>query len=101
MTEAWVTIAGLAVGTAAIKAFGPVTAGGRELSPRAAGVIALVAPALLAALVVTQVFADGSKWAVEESAAGVAVAGVVVWRGGSVIACVVVAAAVTAGLRAL
>jgi len=53
MTEAWITIAGLAVGTVAIKAFGPVTAGGRTLPPRAAAVIALVAPALLAALVAT------------------------------------------------
>jgi len=53
VTDAWITIAGLAVGTVAIKAFGPVTAGGRNLPPRAAAVIALVAPALLAALVVT------------------------------------------------
>jgi hypothetical protein len=53
MTDAWVTIAGLTLGTIAIKAVGPVTSGGRDLPERAVAVIALLAPALLAALVVT------------------------------------------------
>jgi len=76
MTEAWITIAGLAVGTVAIKAFGPVTAGGRKLPPRAAAVIALVAPALLAALVVTLTFgADRSGIAVDARAIGLLAAG--------------------------
>jgi len=40
--------------TAAIKAFGPLAFGGRELSTLLARVIPLLAPALLAALVVTE-----------------------------------------------
>jgi len=54
MTEVWITIAVLAVITFAFKATGPLAVGGRELSPRTAGVIALAAPALLAGLVVYQ-----------------------------------------------
>jgi branched-subunit amino acid transport protein len=99
--EQWALIAGCAVVTAIIKAAGPVAFGGRELPPRMAGVIALMAPALLVALVVTQALADGRQLAVGADTAGVALAGVVVWRGGSIIAAVAVAVVVTAGLRAL
>ena len=94
-------IAGLAVVTAAIKAAGPIVLGGRELPPRFLGVISLLAPALLAALVVTATLADGTELAVGEHTAGVAAGGVVAWRTGSIIGCVVVAAAVTAGVRAM
>ena len=94
-------IAGLALVTAAIKAAGPIVLGGRELPPRFLGVISLLAPALLAALVVTATLADGKELAVGEHTAGVAAGGVVAWRTGSIIGCVLVAAAVTAGLRAM
>ena len=101
MSTPMLVILSLTAITFAIKAAGPVALGGRELPRWFTGVVTLLAPALLAALVVTQALADGSRWAVDESTAGVAIAGLVAWRGGSVVACVVVAAAVTAGLRAL
>jgi branched-subunit amino acid transport protein len=94
-------ILGCAVVTFAIKAAGPVALGGRELPGWFTSIVTLLAPALLAALVVTQALADGERWAVDESTAGVAAAGLVAWRGGSVVLCIVVAAAVTAGLRQL
>ena len=94
-------IAGLAIVTAAIKAAGPIVLGGRELPPRFLGVISLLAPALLAALVVTATLADGKEIAVGDQTAGVAAGGLVAWRTGSIIGCVVVAAAVTAALRAM
>ena len=94
-------IAGLAVVTAAIKAAGPIVLGGRELPSQLLGVIGLLAPALLAALVVTATLADGKELAVGEHTAGVAAGGVVAWKTGSIIGCVVVAALVTAGLRAM
>ena len=94
-------IAGLAVITAAIKAAGPVVLGGRELPPRFLGVISLLAPALLAALVVTATLAEGKEIAVGDQTAGVIAGGAVAWKTGSIIGCVVVAAAVTAGLRAM
>ncbi len=99
--ELWTLIAGCALVTFAIKAAGPLALGGRELPSRVADVVALMAPALLAALVVTQALADGERLHVGADTAGVAAAGVVVWRGGSVLPAVALAAVVTAGLRAL
>jgi branched-subunit amino acid transport protein len=94
-------IAGCALVTAAIKAAGPVALGGRDLPEWSTRVIVLLAPALLAALVATAALADGDELALGAETGGVAAAGLVVWRTDSIVACVAVAAAVTAGLRAL
>jgi branched-subunit amino acid transport protein len=99
--QQWALIAGCAVVTAVIKAAGPVAFGGRDLPERLGGVIALMAPALLVALVVTQALADGERVVIGADTAGVGIAGVVVWRGGSILLAVAVAVLVTAGLRAL
>lgn len=101
MSSGVALIAGCALVTAAIKAFGPIALGGRELPERFTVVIALLAPALLAALVVTQTLADGQRLAIGTNTAGVVVGGLVAWRTGSIIGCVVTAAAVTALLRVL
>jgi branched-subunit amino acid transport protein len=101
MTKQMLLAAGCALVTALIKGFGPVVLGGRELPPQFLGVISLLAPALLAALVVTATLADGKELAVGEHTVGVAAGGVVAWRTGSIIGCVVVAAVVTAALRAI
>ncbi len=69
--------------TAMIKAAGPVALGGRELPRWFSAIVALMAPALFAALVVTQALADGRELAVGADTAGVAVAGVALWRGAS------------------
>ena len=90
-----------AVITAAIKAAGPVALGGRELPGWFSGIVAMMAPALFAALVVTQALADGRDWAVGADTVGVAAGGIAAWRGASVIVVVAVAAAVTAALRAV
>lgn len=94
-------IAGLALTTYAIKGVGPLVLGGRELPVWFTSVVILLAPALFAALVVTQALADGEHLAVGADTVGVAAGGLVAWRTGSVIGCVVVAAAVTAVLRAI
>ncbi len=101
MSTTAVVIAGCALVTFAIKAVGPVALGGRELPGWFTGVVGLLAPALLAALVATQALADGERLAIGADTAGVAAGGLVAWRTGSIVACVIVAAAVTAGLRAL
>ncbi len=98
---AWALVGLCAVVTAAIKAAGPIALGGRELPGWFSRVIALMAPALLTALVVTAVFSEGDRWAVGADTAGVAIAGVALWRGASVVVAVVVAAVATAALRAL
>jgi branched-subunit amino acid transport protein len=100
MSTSMTVILGCALVTFAIKAAGPVALGGRELPEWFTSIVTLLGPALLSALVVTQALANGDRWAIDETTAGVAAAGLVAWRGGSVVACVVVAAAVTAGLRA-
>ncbi len=102
MTDAWITIAGLAVGTVAIKAFGPVTAGGRDLPPRASRVIALVAPALLAALVITLTFgADRSGITLDARAVGLLAAGAGLAARLPLLATMSVAAIAAAATRAL
>ena len=70
MTEVWITIGVLAVLTFAIKAAGPVVVGGRELSAPAVGVISLLAPAVLSALIVVGTFADGRDLVLDARAAG-------------------------------
>jgi branched-subunit amino acid transport protein len=92
-------IAGCAMVTVAIKAAGPAALGGRDLPAWFQGVVVLLAPALLAALVVTQTLAHGDHLHIGANAFGVLAGGIVAWRTGSVIGCVVVAAAVTAMLR--
>jgi branched-subunit amino acid transport protein len=103
MSDVWITIAVLAVATAAIRASGPVLLGGRELPGRLQGVIALLAPALLAALVVVETIGApaGGALDIDERLAGVTAAGIVLVRGGSTLWAVAVAAVVTAGLRAV
>jgi len=97
----WALIGGCAAITALLKGAGPVALGGRELPPWFSSIVALMAPALFAALVVTQVLADGRELAVGADTAGVALAGVAAWRGASVITVVTVAAVTAATLRAL
>lgn len=101
MSTALIVIGGGALLTALFKALGPVALGGGSLPDAFTSVVVLLAPALLAALVVTQALAEGERLTLHADAVGVAAGGAVAWRGHSVIACVIVAACVTAGLRAL
>ena len=96
----WWTIAGATVVTAIIKGFGPVVMGGRELPPRLGGVIMLMAPALLAALVVTSVLADGDHLHVGADLFGVAAgAALMLLTRAGVLSAVLVAASLTALIR--
>jgi branched-subunit amino acid transport protein len=97
----WALIGLCALVTAAIKAVGPIALGHRDLPAWFTDVISLMAPALLAALVVTAALADGDRLAVGADTAGVAVAGLALWKGANIILGVAIAAGVTAGLRAV
>jgi len=101
MSNAAVVIGGCALVTFAIKATGPVLSGGRELPPVVRDVLVLFAPALLAALVVAESLANGKHISADAETAGVVASGFVYWRTRSIVWCVVVAAAFTAGLRAI
>ena len=103
MTDVWVTIGVLAVATAVIRASGPVLLGGRELPTRVQGVIALVAPALLAALIVVQTVGapEGGALDVDARVIGIAAAAVALRLGASTLPVVAIAAVVTALVRAV
>lgn len=75
MTAVWTAIVVLAVGNFALKAAGPVLLGGRELPRPVLDVIALLGPAILAALVFVGTFGGDSSLRIDAQAAGVAVAG--------------------------
>jgi branched-subunit amino acid transport protein len=102
VTVAWVTIALLTVGTVAIKSFGPIALGGRELPEQLGGVVALLAPSLLAALVIVDTLGgEDQTITVDERAAGVAAAGGALAARLPLVVVMGVAVVVTAGLRAL
>jgi branched-subunit amino acid transport protein len=103
MSDVWLTIGVLAVGTAAIRASGPVLLGGRDLPPTLRGVIALIAPALLAALVVVQTVgaAEGGAPELDARILGVAAAGGALALGATTLPVVALAALVTALARAV
>ena len=100
MTTLWITIVAVAVASAVIKAAGPVLVGGRELPPRAVAVIALLAPALLSALVITETFGEDGHLVLDERAVGVAVAGVALALRAPVLVAIALAAVTTALIRA-
>ena len=100
MTTLWIAIAAVALASATIKAAGPVLVGGRELPQRALSVIALLAPALLAALVVTETFGGDRHLVLDEKAVGVGVAAVALALRAPVLLAVALAAVSTALVRA-
>ncbi len=100
MSAAWATVALVGAATVAIKATGPVFLGGRRLPPRVTPVVELLAPAILAALVVTQVLVRGRQLTVDERLVGLAAAALALRLRAPVLVVVAVAAAATALARA-
>jgi uncharacterized membrane protein len=100
MTGLWVAIISVAVASAAIKATGPVLVGGKELPPKASAVIALLAPALLTALVVTETFGEDGHLVLDARAVGVGVAALALAFRAPVLVAVILAALTTALVRA-
>jgi branched chain amino acid efflux pump len=101
VTAVWVTIAALALATAALKLAGPLALGGRQLPERALSVVELLASALLAALVVVETFGNGRSLTIDARVLGVAFAAVLLTRRAPMIVVVLGAAAVTALARLL
>ena len=89
------------VGTIACKAVGPVILGGRSLPPQLAGVVDMLAPAVLAALVVTQAVGADRKLVFDERLLGIAAAIVAIRVRAPLLVIVVAAAGVTALARLL
>ena len=97
MSSVWIAVLVVGAATVMLKAAGPVLAAGRELPHASAGVLELLAPALLAALVATNAFVSDEALVLDERGAGLAAAGVAVALKAPLLL-VIVVAAVTAGL---
>src|SRR5918992_6214202 len=99
MSAGWAAVIVIGAATIALKGAGPVLAGGRELPPRLASVVGLLAPAVLAALVVTQAVGGDEELVIDERLAGLAAAGVAIALRAPILVSVTTAALVTALLR--
>jgi branched-subunit amino acid transport protein len=99
VSASWTVVAVVGAATVAIKALGPVLLGGRELPPRLLGVVELLAPAVLAALVVVQVFGADRRVVLDERLVGLLAGAVAVALRAPILVVVVAAAAATALVR--
>ncbi|MDP8957848.1 MAG: AzlD domain-containing protein [Actinomycetota bacterium] len=81
MSTGWAVVVGLGAVTILLKAAGPLLVRDHRLSPRLLGVLRMLAPALLAALVVTQGFTAQGELSVDGRAVGLlAAAGALLLR---------------------
>ena len=101
MSEAWAAVIVIGVATIAIKSAGPLLAGGRELPKPIADVVGLLAPAVLAALVVTQTVGGDEELVIDERVVGLGVAAIAIALRAPILVSVATAAVVTAVLRLL
>ena len=97
----WLVIAVVGVVTIAFKASGPVLLGKRELPARVASVVEVLAPAMLAALVVTQTVGGDRELVLAERLAGVVAGGIAVWLRAPLLVVMAVAAVTAALIRLL
>jgi branched-subunit amino acid transport protein len=101
VSTVWLVVLVVGVATVALKATGPVLLGGRELPEAVAGVVELLAPVLLAALVVTQTVGGDNELVIDARLAGVGAGAAAIAVRAPLPVVVIVAAAVTAVARAL
>ena len=101
MSAVWLIVLVMGVATVVFKATGPVLLGGRELPDRVASVVALLAPVLLAALVVTQTVGGDNELVLDSRLAGVGAGVAAIAARAPLPVVVIVAAAATALVRAL
>jgi branched-subunit amino acid transport protein len=97
----WPELLGLSAISYALKAIGPVLAGGRQLGPQLRRILDLVAVPLLAALILTQTVGHGPRLVLDARVPALAVAGVLVWRRAPFLVVVLAAAATAALIRAV
>jgi branched chain amino acid efflux pump len=101
MSTTWLVVLLVGAFTIAFKATGPVLLGGRELPSRMTDAFELLAPSLLAALVVTQAVGGKEAIVLDARLVGVAAAIVAVRIRAPLIVAIVVAAVATGLVRAL
>jgi branched-subunit amino acid transport protein len=99
VSEVWIVIGVVAAATIALKAVGPLFLGGRALPDHLTGVVELLAPALLAALLVTQVVGGDEEIVLDARLVGLGAAVVAILLRAPLLVVVVAAAASTALVR--
>ena len=99
MSDAWMIVIAVGVGTVLIKAAGPVLLGSRPLPPSVDGAVALLAPALLAALVVSASLSSGARLVLDARLIGLGAAAILIALRAPILLVVVVAAATAAVVR--
>ena len=97
----WTLVIVLAVGAYAFKVLGLVIVGDRRIPAVLDRCLALIPAALVSALVVKDTLSLGQHLEIDARAAGVAAAAIAAWRKAPLIAVIVIAAAVTAAVRAI
>jgi branched-subunit amino acid transport protein len=101
LSAVWLAVLAVGAATIAIKSTGPVLLADRELPRRLLGVVELLAPALLAALVVTQAIAGDRRYVFDARLLGLAAAAVAIRLRAPLLVTIVLAAVVTAVARAV
>jgi branched-subunit amino acid transport protein len=101
VSAGWVTVLAVGAGTAVLKAVGPVGVAHRRLPPRVEQLLELIAPAILAALVVVETLARGRHLVLDARLAGVAAGVACVLARAPLWLVVLCGALATAGVRAL
>jgi len=100
VSDAWIIVLAVGIGTMVIKAAGPVLLGGRPLPNRVQRVVALLAPALLAALVATAALSTGNQLVLDARIIGLGAAALAILLRAPILA-VVIIAALSAGVARL
>jgi branched-subunit amino acid transport protein len=101
MSAAWTVVLLVGGFTIAFKAAGPVLLGGRTLPPRIVDAFELLAPALFAALIVTQAVGGQEEIVLDARLVGVGAAALAILLRAPLIVVIVVAAVATALARLL
>ena len=99
MSDSWLVVVTVGAATMAMKALGPVLLGGRERPTRVMAAVRLLAPAVLAALVVVQAVGGDRAIVLDERLVGLGAAAVALFLRAPLVVVVIVAAAATATLR--
>ena len=101
MSDPWLLVALIGAATIVLRGVVPAALGGRPLGGRLLGAIELLPPALLAALVATQVFSTRSALVLDERALGLAAAAAALLLRAPLLVVIAAAALTTALARTL
>lgn len=101
MSATWVVVVVVGLATIAIKSLGPLAMGGRPLPEKVNDMVVLLAPALLAALVAINTVGGDRELVIDARLPGVLAAAVAIRLRAPVLIVIVIAAVVTASVRAI